>query len=55
VPTWGAGSNTCADWATAGVSLSLPEASATKSFTLYVNKNSPVMFTVTGRVVTTVS
>jgi hypothetical protein len=55
VPAWDKGSNTCADWATAGAALTLPEASGTTSFKLYVNKNSPVMFTVTGRVVTTVS
>jgi hypothetical protein len=54
-PTWGKGSNTCADWATAGATLALPETSTTKNFTLNVAKNSPVMFTVTGRVVTTVS
>ena len=54
-PTWGKGSNTCADWTTAGASLVLPETSATTPFKLYVAKNSPVMFTVTGRVVTTVS
>ncbi len=54
-PTWDKGSNTCADWTTAGASLVLPETSATTPFKLYVAKNSPVMFTVTGRVVTTVS
>lgn len=52
---WTYGSNECADWATAGQTLSLPEYSATRAFTLYVGKTAPVKFTVTGRVVTTVS
>lgn len=49
------GTNDCADWATAGAYVALPEASATTSFTLYVNKNAPVKFTVQGYVVTTVA
>jgi len=51
---WTYGSNNCADWATAGQSLSLPEYSSTRAFTLYVGKLAPVQFTVTGKVVTTV-
>jgi flagellar hook-associated protein FlgK len=53
--SWNYGSNECADWATAGQTLSLPEYSATRAFTLYVGKTAPVKFTVTGKVVTTVS
>ncbi len=49
------GSNDCADWATAGNQVNLPETSATTSFTLYVAKTAPVKFTVQGCVVTTVS
>lgn len=55
VPNFTAGSNSCADWTTAGAYVTLPEVSATTSFTLYVNKNSVVKFTVQGTVVTTVS
>ncbi len=54
-PSWDAGSNSCADWATAGAYVSLPETSATTSFTLYVNKNAVVKFTVQGYVTTTVA
>lgn len=55
VPGWDAGTNSCADWATAGAYVPLPETAATTSFTLYVNKNAPVKFTVQGYVVTTIS
>jgi hypothetical protein len=55
VPTFGSGSNTCADWATAGITLSLPEYSTTRSFTLQTAKNAVVKFKVTGKVVVTVS
>jgi hypothetical protein len=55
VPTFGAGSNTCADWATAGITLNLPEYSTTQSFTLQTAKNAVVKFKVTGKVVVTVS
>lgn len=54
-PDWTWGSNSCADWATAGAQVNLPETSATTSFTLYVAKTAPVKFTVQGYVVTTVS
>jgi hypothetical protein len=55
VPTFGGGSNTCADWATAGITLNLPEYSTTQSFTLQTAKNAVVKFKVTGKVVVTVS
>ena len=55
VPTFGAGSNTCADWATAGITLNLPEYSTTQSFTLQTPKTAVVKFKVTGKVVVTVS
>lgn len=54
-PSFDWGSNDCADWATAGAQVTLPETSATTSFTLYVAKTAPVKFTVQGYVVTTVS
>ena len=54
-PGWDAGTNSCADWATAGAYVNLPETAATTNFTLYVNKNAPVKFTVQGYVVTTIS
>jgi len=54
-PNWTWGSNDCADWATAGAQVNLPETSGTVSFTLYVAKTAPVKFTVQGYVVTTVS
>jgi hypothetical protein len=54
-PAFDSGSNNCADWATAGAYVSLPETSATTSFTLYVNKNAVVKFTVQGYVTTTVA
>lgn len=54
-PGWDAGTNSCADWATAGAYVNLPETAATTSFTLYVNKNAPVKFTVQGYVVTTIA
>ena len=54
-PSWDWGTNSCADWATAGAYVNLPETSATTSFTLYVAKTAPVKFTVQGYVVTTVS
>jgi hypothetical protein len=53
-PAFNWGSNSCADWATAGAQVALPETSATTSFTLYVAKTAPVKFTVQGYVVTTV-
>ena len=54
-PSFDWGTNSCADWATAGAYVTLPETSATTSFTLYVAKTAPVKFTVQGYVVTTVS
>lgn len=54
-PSFDWGTNSCADWATAGAQVTLPETGATTSFTLYVAKTAPVKFTVQGYVVTTVS